>query len=291
MLSQAVTNQVGQQRGARQEEADTSRIREFLRMNPPSFTDSSTTEDPENFIEELKKWKKGRAEDAPPASWACFEEAFFGHFFPRELKETKVEEEKLSDREEFRNKKAKIGNESGQQKGNVNRSSFQQKQKGPVPSSASAPAPRNKGEYNGQNSQNFKARLAQSQGSVAQGGNWAPTCVKCGRIHPGSGHQGNRAQSSSVGPPDRAAPRGATSSNGGKANCLYAITSRQEQENSPDVVTSMIKAFTFDVYALLDPGASLYFVTPYVANKFDVLPEKLREPFCVSTPVGESILA
>ncbi|KAG5629251.1 hypothetical protein H5410_000968 [Solanum commersonii] len=41
MLSQAVTNQAG--------------IHEFLRMNPPSFTGSSTTEDPENFIEELKK--------------------------------------------------------------------------------------------------------------------------------------------------------------------------------------------------------------------------------------------
>lgn len=37
MLSQAVTNQVGQQRGARQVEADTLRIRDFLRMNPPKF--------------------------------------------------------------------------------------------------------------------------------------------------------------------------------------------------------------------------------------------------------------
>ena len=27
----------------------------FLRINPPSFTGSKTTEDPENFIEELKK--------------------------------------------------------------------------------------------------------------------------------------------------------------------------------------------------------------------------------------------
>ncbi|WMV08297.1 hypothetical protein MTR67_001682, partial [Solanum verrucosum] len=32
MLSQVVTNQVGQQRGARQEETDTSRINKFLRM-------------------------------------------------------------------------------------------------------------------------------------------------------------------------------------------------------------------------------------------------------------------
>jgi len=120
MLSQVVTNQVGKQRVARQEEVDTSRVREFLRMNPPSFTSSSTTEDSKNFVEELQKvfevmhvtdaervelaayqlkniartwfdqWKEGRAEDAPPANWACFEEAFLGRFFPQELKEAKV---------------------------------------------------------------------------------------------------------------------------------------------------------------------------------------------------------
>ncbi|KAH0709023.1 hypothetical protein KY284_010450 [Solanum tuberosum] len=103
-----------------------------------------------------------------------------------------------------------------------------------------------------------RTRPAQSQGSVVQGGNWAPACAKCGRTHPecpknrqGSGNQGNRAQSSSVAPLERATPRGATS----------------------------------------DPGASLSFVTPYVANKFNGIPEKLCEPLCVSTPVGESILA
>uniref|UniRef100_M1DAU2 Gag-pol polyprotein n=1 Tax=Solanum tuberosum TaxID=4113 RepID=M1DAU2_SOLTU len=117
-------------------------------MNPPSFTGSSTIEDPENFIEELQK------------------------------------EEKLRDREEFKNKRAKTGNESGQQKSNAKRSSFQQKQKGPALSSASAPAPKNK-----------------------------------------------------IAPPDRVAPRGATSNTSGGSNHLYAITSRQEQEDSPYVVT------------------------------------------------------
>ena len=98
MLSKNVTNQVGEQRGARQEKVDTSRIREFLRMNPQSFTGSRTTEDLENFVEELKKvvdvihvigvdgvklaayqlkngprtwfdqWKEGRGEDAPYTS-------------------------------------------------------------------------------------------------------------------------------------------------------------------------------------------------------------------------------
>ncbi|KAK4721277.1 hypothetical protein R3W88_011510 [Solanum pinnatisectum] len=55
MLSQVVTNQAGQQRGNRQEVADTSRIHEFLRMNPSNFTGSSVTEDPENFMEKIQK--------------------------------------------------------------------------------------------------------------------------------------------------------------------------------------------------------------------------------------------
>ncbi|XP_049399962.1 uncharacterized protein LOC125864063 [Solanum stenotomum] len=117
-------------------------------------------------------------------------------------KEGKVEEEKLRDREEFKNKRAKTWNKFGQYKSNANRLSFQQKQKGPTPSSASAPAPNNK---------------------------------------------------------NRDAHRGATLDTGRGSNRLYAITNRQVQEDSPDVVT--------------DPGACLSFVTPYVAMNFDVIPD------------------
>ena len=94
----------------------------------------------------------------------------------------------------------------------------------------------------------------------------------------------------SVAPLKRATPGGATSVTGEGENCLYAITSRQNQENSPFVVTSMIEVFTFDIYALLDLGASLSFVTPYVANQFGIILDKLCEPFCAFTNVGESIL-
>ena len=53
-----------------------------------------------------------------------------------------VEVEKLRDREEYRNKKIKTVNESGQQKGSSSRPKFQ-KQKGHAPSSVSASSPRN----------------------------------------------------------------------------------------------------------------------------------------------------
>ena len=45
------------------------------------------------------------------------------------------------------------------------------------------------------------------------------------------------------------------------------------------------------VYALLDPGASLSFVTPYIVVDFKISPEILAEPFSVFTPVGKTIIA
>ena len=74
-------------------------------------------------------------------------------------------------------------------------------------------------------------------------------------------------------------------------NHFYALRSRSEQETSPDVVTVMLKVFSIDVYVLLDPGATLSFVTPLIAKKFDTLPDNLSELFIVSTPVGESVIA
>ena len=72
---------------------------------------------------------------------------------------------------------------------------------------------------------------------------------------------------------------------------MYALTNLHDQENSPNVVTDMIRVFDFTFFVLLDPGAILCFVTPYVAMNFEVSPEQLREPFSVSTPFCESILA
>ncbi|XP_055826375.1 uncharacterized protein LOC129894748 [Solanum dulcamara] len=66
---------------------------------------------------------------------------------------------------------------------------------------------------------------------------------------------------------------------------LYAMGSRQDQEDSPNVVTGMIRVSSFDCYVLMDPGAMLSFVTPYVASKFDKIPERLLEPFSVATSI------
>ena len=44
--------------------------------------------------------------------------------------------------------------------------------------------------------------------------------------------------------------------------------------------------FSFPVYALLDLGSTFSIVTPFVGNKFDLLPKNLHEPFLLSTPIG-----
>ena len=76
-------------------------------------------------------------------------------------------------------------NASINEKSNVDRSSLQQKHKGPAPSSASAPASTKRGEFYNLNSQKFRARPVHSQSSVSQGGIETPTCAKCGRTHLG----------------------------------------------------------------------------------------------------------
>lgn len=57
------------------------------------------------------------------------------------------------------------------------------------------------------------------------------------------------------------------------------------------MVTGMLKLFHINVYALLDPYATLSFMKLYVAMRFYVLPNVLLELFSISTPIGESIVA
>ena len=164
-----------------------------------------------------------------------------------------VEKEKLRDKEEFKNKRAKTRNKSGQHKSNTNWSSFEHKQKGYALSSASSPAPMNKCEYN---SHNFKAKPTYYQGSMVQGSSNPLAYTKSGRnqlsiCREGStgcfkcvqnvhltgecpknkqvnGNGGNRAHSSSVAPPDNTTPIGVTSNNAGGSNHLYDINSIQD---------------------------------------------------------------
>ncbi|XP_049364343.1 uncharacterized protein LOC125829123 [Solanum verrucosum] len=99
-----------------------SRLRNFVRMNPPVFLGSKVGEDPQEFVDELYKvvdamgvnsiekvelaayqlkdisqiwftqWKSNRPVGAGPIDWEVFKNAFLDRFFPREKWEVKMEE-------------------------------------------------------------------------------------------------------------------------------------------------------------------------------------------------------
>lgn len=52
-------------------------------------------------------------------------------------------------------------------------------------------------------------------------------------------------------------------------------------EESLDVVMGTLRVFNFDAYALLDTSTNMYFFTPYLANKFVISPNILKEPYSV----------
>ncbi|XP_070008717.1 uncharacterized protein [Nicotiana sylvestris] len=122
---------------------------------------------------------------------------------------------------------------------------------------------------------------SQSQTNVDYRGLEYPTCNTCGKKHLSVCHLGTNGcfGCGQQGHFLRDCPS-TKQNNGG----------RQDTEARGDVVTCILTKFTFDVYALIDPGSTLSYVTPYIAKKFGIEPEKLCEPFEVSTLVGELVI-
>lgn len=229
-----------------------------------------------------------------------------------------VEEEKKKRVEvgERQNKRARPADQetNHQHSGKSGRQWFKKKSWGHDHSSASAPAPRPSGNQRFQSSQGPRGSGTQSQGSVAQSYPSYPPCSTCGKAHRGKclmgkdvcygcgqlGHYhkdcpkakgtpgGSKTPASTFSAPTA---KGATSGADGGRNRLYALSTRQDSEASPDVVTGMLQIFSRNAYMLLDPGSTLSYVSPYVAVNFGFGPEAIPEPFLVSTPVGESITA
>ncbi|XP_060198164.1 uncharacterized protein LOC132627085 isoform X1 [Lycium barbarum] len=84
--------------------------------------------------------------------------------------------------------------------------------------------------------------------------------------------------------------RGSGSGSSGPSIRIYALASRQDQEASPNVVTGTLLVFSRSVYALIDPGSTLSYIAPLVANEIGIESESI-EPFEVATPVGGSVIA
>ncbi|XP_033513105.2 uncharacterized protein [Nicotiana tomentosiformis] len=106
----------------RQNNSESSRVNEFLKLSPPLFHGSIADEDPMLWLEGIKKalramkafddevvelaayqlrdvagawfemWEKERDEDDGPPTWEEFEEAFMANFIPEEDREAKATE-------------------------------------------------------------------------------------------------------------------------------------------------------------------------------------------------------
>ena len=95
----------------------------------------------------------------------------------------------------------------------------------------------------------------------------------------------NRGQDGGNAQP-RPNPQGAEIIEPFKRNIIYALKGREEQEKSANVVTGMLKVFSTSVYALLDLGSTLSFVTPLLSLTFEIFPVVVNDPIVISTPLG-----
>ncbi|XP_070017017.1 uncharacterized protein [Nicotiana sylvestris] len=88
----------------------------------------------------------------------------------------------------------------------------------------------------------------------------------------------------------RGAGRGADRvTQGGGQPRLFATLDRQSAEASAEVITGILLVCSHNAYAIMDPGSTLSYVTPYFAINLGLEPEQLSESFLVSTPIGESV--
>nr|XP_033507974.1 uncharacterized protein LOC117273017 [Nicotiana tomentosiformis] len=75
---------------------------------------------------------------------------------------------------------------------------------------------------------------------------------------------------------------GDTSGSSGGQNRFYALTGRQDSEASPDIVTGILTIHSHAIYALMDPGSTFSYITPFIAGKLDMRSELLLQPVEVS---------
>ncbi|XP_070032258.1 uncharacterized protein [Nicotiana tomentosiformis] len=85
--------------------------------------------------------------------------------------------------------------------------------------------------------------------------------------------------------------RGVVLSSSSTQNRTYALAGRQDLKSSLDVVIGILSVYSYDVYALIDLGSTLSYVTPFVANKFGVEPDLISKTLAASTLIGDSVIS
>ncbi|XP_049369394.1 uncharacterized protein LOC125834274 [Solanum verrucosum] len=233
MLSQIVANQ-NNQRALVPENANVksiaARVRNFVRMNPLEFLGSQVGEYPQNFIDDVKKifevikWKENRGTNVAPIPWDWFSETILDRFFPRELREAKAQE--------FRNIRAQMNKLLYGVSHLVKTECRNAMLLGDMSLSRLM--------THAQQVEDDKLKEHAKENKKARTGNYDYSQQKTGG--------GNRLQGqqkiSTPAPSSARVPsfrfRNDHKGGGQCQNRLYALQARQEQENSSDVVISML---------------------------------------------------
>ncbi|XP_070041205.1 uncharacterized protein [Nicotiana tomentosiformis] len=228
----------------------------------------------------FEMWEDSRDEGSPPVRWNEFADAFIDHFLPAETKEAHaVEFEMLIQgsrnvwdyhMEFVRLSKYVVHMMPTMEDGGICPSYGGSKVKARDGTGKLG----NLGDSFGGGRSAFWGGSSGSSQSYAQSSASAPP----------SGHVPPPSRGFPV-PTGHGAARGGAQSSGGPS-LFYAMSGQQSVEASPDVITGILTIQSYDVYALIDPGSSLSYVTPYIATSFGIEPEQLHEPFSVSTPIG-----
>ena len=91
-------------------------------------------------------------------------------------------------------------------------------------------------------------------------------CFSCGNIH----HKVREFPNSKE---QEKGEKPSGSSDSPRKNRFHALRTRGEKEASPNMVTGLLQIFAIDVYAFLDLGVTLTFVTHLVVKMLDTLPD------------------
>ncbi|XP_070029884.1 uncharacterized protein [Nicotiana sylvestris] len=325
VASQAQRSNVAPSSSSQKRDSTSSRVNRFLQLDPPVFTGANPEEDPRDFIDEMHKtlrvmraietegvelaacrlkgvahswfelWEDSRGEGSSSARWSEFANAFIDHFLPAETRAAQAAE--------FEN--LRQGNISvwgyhmefahlskyaihmlptvqarvyqfvqGLNSLTINEASTtalnSDMNYGKIVAFAQATENRklkNRMEREG----NSKARSMSNMGESLSGGRSA---FRGGS----SGPSQSVAQSSASAPPSW-------------PNQQQWSHFRPGQGNREFHQRGILTFQSHDVYALIDAGSTLSYVTPFIAMGFRIEPDQLYEPFFVSTQVGKSITA
>ncbi|KAF3658963.1 60S ribosomal protein L7a [Capsicum annuum] len=257
-----------------------ARIQDFTRINPPSFTGSKSDKDPQKFFDQVQKVTDIIGVTViESVELVAYQLQDVAHSWFKQWKAKKVADVGPIEWEVFAT--AFLDRFFPLE---LRETKFCPKSLVPAPSPASAPV------LKFRDGNRDRAAGLKPQGSIssARTNPFARNVAETTRVSAGlavmcvSGVASQVTESNIV--PSQV-PKWATPKQ------TLCPQSRQDQESSPDVVTGTLQAYHLHIYALLDPGAFLSFVTPYIAINFRVSPEILAEPFSVSTPMGKSIIA